>query len=105
MKEVTKMKRNSILLIIAVVSFGVFLFVGLKTTSSFPRISSSPHTIQEIESAFLTTKHMEIKEYLGTTLEGRTIFTYRWKDYGIVDVFSCRAEERRIRNELKINDR
>jgi len=83
------------------VGLGVVLFFGLKVNSA-PDVASSPYTIQEVEEAFQTTTHLELTEYLGTTPDGETLIAYRWKNYGLLDVFTTRREDKKMRDELEL---
>lgn len=88
-----------------VVAFlGIFLFLNFYRADGNLSIATSPYSATEVEVVMNATEHIRFVEELGITPSGKTLFSYRWVDYGIFDAFTCFDEDDAVSDELGIVD-
>ena len=94
---------NIVDIILMVAMVGVLIFISLFHTNSNPVIAVSPYSYGEIASEMNKYEHIEAIANLGVTPDGKTIFSYRWVNYGVFTIVGVSREDNRLREDLDIS--
>ena len=76
------------------------LFLAFYKADGSPIVAVSTSSVEEIASTMSTTKHIRFVEDLGTTSNGERLFSYRWVNFTIFEIFSCAEEQYELMTRL-----